>query len=49
MLQLFTEIMKMESIFKCNQNVKLKCFGSDTKWSNQKWTEAEALLMEAAL
>jgi hypothetical protein len=32
-LQLFTKIIKTETIYKSNQNAKLKGSGKETKWS----------------
>jgi hypothetical protein len=33
-LQLFTEINKAESMYKCNRNAKLEGLVDETKWSN---------------
>ena len=33
----------MESIHKSNQNAKLNGLGAETKWSNYKWREVQAL------
>jgi hypothetical protein len=33
-LQLFTMIIKTESVYKSNQNAKLEGLGAETKWSN---------------
>ncbi len=33
----------MESIYKSDQNAKLNGLGAETKWSNYKWREVQAL------
>ncbi len=49
MLQLFTETIKIKSIYKGNSNAKLQALGAKTKWSKLKLREAQALLEEATL
>jgi hypothetical protein len=48
-LQIFTKIVKTESIYKSNSNAKLEGLVDKTKWGNARREEVRALLINRTL